>query len=485
MIHNMKTMSNRLRFILLLMLAVTATACSKSEVSLFEVPSQSILLTKPGESGSTTFDTHNITSIKVTSKPAGWSVDNIDMYTGTISVTAPSSFDNDEATEGDISLTGYTPTGSVKTLTIYVAILPHNDIDFTSTPANCYVVFQADRRYKFNPYVGGNNTALATEKVELVWQSSKDLIKYLDLRDGVASFYVESAVDENDTPTNEVTPGNAVIAARNSDGEIIWSWHIWITTTDPTLDVATLNGKTMMNRNLGANCNSEGEANEEKIMQSYGLYYQWGNKNPLPGPQRWDFHGNSDAALYNYANKEYSLKYADNTAECGTEEWSTAHPAYIILGNANNSYDWLYNSHDDSLWNGTSKSEQDPCPAGWRLPDSSVFASLDIRTADDDMAWQEAQKMYGWHLEDRTTGESYFFAAAGRRNYLDGKLDIMNDDATRPVPWSGYYWTTTTDGDNGVALYFDLNTESRTWNGMNTSRSMHRANALPVRCIRE
>ena len=93
--------------------------------------------------------------------------------------------------------------------------------------------------------------------------------------------------------------------------------------------------------------------------------------------------------------------------------------------------------------------------------------------------------MYGWHLEDSTTGESHFFTAAGRRNYLDGRLDIINDDDFRPIPWSGYYWTATTDGAQAKALFFDLNTETRTWNAINTSRSMHRANALPVRCVRE
>ena len=165
--------------------------------------------------------------------------------------------------------------------------------------------------------------------------------------------------------------------------------------------------------------------------------------------------------------------------------WANDNTLSFIKGNPENGYDWLYANHDDTLWSTTTKSEQDPCPAGWRVADISVFENLTIEAMDDNMSWEEAQPMYGWNLEDSATGETHFFTAAGRRNYLDGRLDIINDDDFRPIPWSGYYWTASTDGVDAKALFFDLNTETRTWNGINTSRSMHRANALPVRCIRE
>ena len=71
------------------------------------------------------------------------------------------------------------------------------------------------------------------------------------------------------------------------------------------------------------------------------------------------------------------------------------------------------------------------------------------------------------------------------RNYLDGRLDNMNTNLELPVPWSGYYWTTTTIGGDASALYFNLNTDTRTWNGFDAAHAMHRANALPIRCVRE
>jgi uncharacterized protein (TIGR02145 family) len=145
----------------------------------------------------------------------------------------------------------------------------------------------------------------------------------------------------------------------------------------------------------------------------------------------------------------------------------------------------MYNGHDNTLWSTTAKTENDPCPAGWRVPDASVYANLTIATTYDQMAWETLQPQYGIMLTDTETAAEFFFTAQGRRNYLDCRLDIINDDEVCPIPWSGYYWTATTDGGDASAMFFDLNTTTRTWNGFDAKRAMHRANALPVRCVKE
>lgn len=470
--------------ILLLGVTLTSTSCSKEEVNSFAVPAGSILVSMPGESGYTTFDTFNIASIVPASVPKGWSVDNIDLYKGTITVTAPSSFEDEEVEEGTLSLTGYTPLGVANSLTIYVAILPNADVDYCNAPANCYIANKPKTRFKFNGMVGGNATPLATSQVKLLWQSSDQLIKYLDLRDGVVRFYIDE-VKEDDKPTGKVKPGNALIGGYDENDELLWSWHIWVTNSDPTADVITLGGKSLMNINLGGDANSKGSTEAEDILNGYGLYYQWGRKEPFVGPYSYNFSGNRNLSMFNAKGGELTLLYTEAAAEVSNVEYAAANPLCILLGNKDNGYDWLYDQHDDSLWAGATKSEQDPCPAGWRVPEASVFESLTITAKDDAMAWEEAQPMYGWWLEDTTNGATHFFSAAGRRNYLDGHLDNMNDDSFLPVPWSGYYWTRTVEGANAKALYFDLNTETRTWNGIDTSHSMQRANALPIRCVKE
>ncbi|MBO7199160.1 MAG: hypothetical protein J6V26_03915 [Alistipes sp.] len=470
--------------------AVLATmfvsSCSREESNSLEVPSQSILVAMPGQTGTTSFDSSNITSITVTSTPAGWTVNSIDMYASTITVTAPSSFDNEEVESGTLSLKGYTPTGDTTTLSIYLAIVP-KEVDYSNAPANCYVACQPATRYKFDPKCGGNGSVeLATAEVKILWQTEVDLVKYLDMRDGYATFYIAPAENEDGEELSTVVPGNALIAAYNESGDIIWSWHIWVTNNDPMAAENTfeLNGVTMMNHNLGADTNNEGEADSDAILRSYGLYYQWGRKEPIPGPHTSNFAGNYDDILYNNKGYEVKLQY-EESAVGGSVAWTTANPLSVVKGDAENAYDWLNGAHDNTLWSATAKSDSDPCPAGWRVPDSSVFKTLTIAEVDDAMPWAEAQTMYGWMLEDTATGNTHFFSAAGRRNYLDGRLDNMNTNDELPVPWSGYYWSTSVEGTNAKALYFNLNTNTRTWNGIESERAMQRANAMPVRCVKE
>ncbi|MBR2429735.1 MAG: hypothetical protein IKB15_07175 [Alistipes sp.] len=468
-------------------IATLNVSCKKEATDEFEVPSDSILIEMNmplGAEGTTSFVSHNIASISAVSEPKGWEVTKIDMYRKEITVRSPKSFDDGEVKSGNITLTGYTALGADTSVTIYVAILENEDIDYSNAPANCYIANKPATRFLFNPYRGGGNgeVELNTDHIELIWESTEELINFIDMRDGKASLYLQPIKDDNGEFTDKVVTGNALIGAYDANDKLIWSWHIWVTNSDPTTDTIDLNGKALMNINLGADCNSEGD--HERVGDSYGMYYQWGRRTPIVGPNTWNFALNEDKLTYNSDGLIVRLQYTESTADSGTAKWAEDNPTTMIVGNKDNAYDWLYEGHDE-LWSATEKSEHDPCPAGWRVPDSSIYEGLTISSVDDAMAWQEAQKMYGWHLVD-AAGGSFFFTAQGRRNYLDGHLDIVNDDATRPIPWSGYYWTaTTTDDGRASAMFFDLNSATRTWNGFEASRAMYRANALPIRCVRE
>ena len=499
----------KLRFYNHLMLAVVAlvmmfVGCKKEETIDFEVPSDSILIEIGGygKEGTTRFTSENVSAVDVVSTPAGWEVVNVDMYAKTITVKAPEyeaiysdelKDDEKAVMSGLVTLKVYTPAGKNMSVNVYVAILINADVNYVDAPANCYIANKYNTRYLFDPMVGGSSTQLETSYIEIIWQTYSDLIKYVDMqeKDGkmVASFYVDELVEDSEAQ-GKLRPGNALIGAYSESGELLWTWHVWVTNSDPTNDTITLDGRTLMNINLGADCNSEGEIDTQNgadniIGRSYGMYYQWGRRTPIIGPNSWNFILNENMTLYNKENlAAVKLSYEESTAETGTLAWALANPLEMILGYKENGYDWLYADHQE-LWSANSKSEHDPCPAGWRIPDSSIYANLTIDPVDDNMNWQDAKGMYGWHLLDTTSGESHFFTAQGRRNYLDGRLDIVNDDELRPIPWSGYYWTATTSEDCGVAMFFDLNSATRTWNGFDAAYKMQRANALPVRCVRE
>lgn len=493
----MKIKDMKLRFFNHLILAVFAismvlSGCKKSETMDFDVPSESILFEFGGYDidGTTTFSSENVSTVSVGSTPSGWEIVAVDMYEKSITVHSPTkeAIESKEAVDsGTIYLNVFTPSGKQKSVSIYVAILVNEDISYYDSPANCYIANKYNRRYLFNPMIGGSSTPLNTSYVEVIWQTSKDLIKYVEMQDGVASFFIDELMDEDDKPMGRLQMGNALIGAYSESGELLWTWHIWVTNSNPESETITLNGRTLMNINLGADINSEGDDNSEenRVGRSYGLYYQWGRRTPFVGPAMWNFWDNKDMAIYNSSGYLTYLDYVASDDTTGDVAWALNNPMSIITGNNNNGYDWLFSGHDQ-LWSETSKSEHDPCPKGWRIPDSSIFENLTISPVDDAIVdWQKAQKMYGWHLEDENG--SYFFSAAGRRNYLDGKLDNMNDDSTKPIPWSGYYWTSSAaENGDAKAMWFDLNSESRTlWNGFDAARSMHRANAMPVRCVKE
>lgn len=112
----------------------------------------------------------------------------------------------------------------------------------------------------------------------MVWQSKSGLIQYTELRDGKVSFYVGADSDDEE----KIKEGNAVIGAYDAGGTMIWSWHIWAVNYNPETSKVLFNGYNMMDRNLGALANDN--STTDKILASYGLYYQWGRKDPFIGP---------------------------------------------------------------------------------------------------------------------------------------------------------------------------------------------------------
>lgn len=94
--------------------------------------------------------------------------------------------------------------------------------------------------------------------------------------------------------------GNALIGAFNSNDEIIWSWHIWITANKPhekpivyytykwdsngiKSNETREAGFGVMSCNLGALSNNpDNYSNWSQVAKTHGMLYQWGRKDPFP-----------------------------------------------------------------------------------------------------------------------------------------------------------------------------------------------------------
>lgn len=223
--------------------------------------------------------------------------------------------------------------------------------DLSAQQANCYVISAAGA-YKF-PALQGNSEEAAGEvfDVELVWET------YNTETSVTANSVIEAVDFENNwiyfkTPET-LKPGNALIAAKGVDGKIIWSWHIWIPETAYTVSDFGISSVNMMSRNLGALVDAEVPAEGTVDVRSFGLFYQWGRKDPFVSSKRVNTSSHALVAGTDWTKNGGQMTIAETIQK----------PTVF----ADFKGDWLA-AHDNELWGDHgAKTIYDPCPAGYRV----------------------------------------------------------------------------------------------------------------------
>lgn len=471
--------------LLLVAAALCAVSCNKDGERGRLSFENSAVYFRAGETKTLKFTASNVKSFSVSSKPTEWSDAEVDAAARTVRITAPAA-DNDKADlSGTLTLSGKADNGKTVTASVFVSI--SEEVDMSARPANSFIVNRKQTNYLFDAmHAGDGRTALETASVKIIWQRPSGLVEYLTLGDnGKASFYV-GADDDDDT---RIQQGNALIGAYDKDGSLLWSWHVWAVDYDPADNgTVVFNGCEMMNRNLGALACSNASSGD--ILDSYGLYYQWGRKDPFVGPGTYDFSNGSSATMYNEKGNSVTLSVKESSAETGTAEYAREHPVTFIAGVEESGYDWMWGSHSDALW-GAEKTANDPCPYGWKVAPAAAFAALTIADPLAGVSYEEYADKYGWTLTDGSA-ESLFMGA-GRRIYPDGKFQniYVNPDSERQVrnvamydqPWIGLYWTTGASSSQASAFYFFFNKLHVENSRVGGIVSHYRANGMPVRCV--
>lgn len=374
--------------------------------------------------------------------------------------------------------------------------------------ANCYIV-QSEGEYKFkadNQFNLGAGLPVPPEihpvGAGLIWQSGPDLISDIALTEEDGTPYIEFEVLN--------ARGNALIAALDDEGEIVWSWHIWMPESEITA-IPTATGYEIMNLNLGALNDHAGDA------ESYGMLYQWGRKDPFPASATLTGDQTTlSAPVYDIENAPLAFSnsswgsMADNTIE-----YSVAHPLTVLSNYSQfaTSRDWLKASlSDDSLWgnpegdyrdsetnlfpNKGRKTCYDPSPAGWRVPPADVFRNFtttggyawdfvdfNVKDVNGDGIIDLNDYNYGWVFNVSDKAASYFPAAArfdGSFAMLMGSMSGLWGNYWSNAPYSGMA------GGAFSALSFQI--KSQTGQEMITaspSAGASRADAFSIRCIRE
>ena len=329
--------------------------------------------------------------------------------------------------------------------------------------ANCYVV-SSRGTYSF-PTVKGNSSQSvgAVVSAAVLWESFGtsqaplvgDLISKVSYSNGIVTFQTNNTFKE----------GNAVIAAKDVRGKILWSWHIWLT-DQPKAQVYYNNAGTMMDRNLGATSANPGDVG------ALGLLYQWGRKDP--------FLGSSSISSSTVAKSTITWPSAvESNSSNGTIAYATAHPTTFITYNSSN-YDWYYTGSSttaNTRWTTSSsnKSIYDPCPAGWRVPDGGSNGVWS-KALGSSSSFSQSSLYDGTNEGMNFSGKfgsasTIWYPASGSRSF--------RDDSLYNVGYYGVYWSASPDGYSAYGLYFGNG------GGVDPSNDDDRASGQSVRCLQE
>ena len=281
---------------------------------------------------------------------------------------------------------------------------------------------------KNNKGADDNNITVAT--AELLWQDAEGLITNV----GIDGDYLTLTVGENAADQE----GNAVVAAKDGSGNIVWSWHIWV--TKQTFAEADLTSVATGSHDYQVTPVNLGWVGDP-VSQGYNTYYQWGRKDPFPGTGSVTFDGTTTATI------------ADNIKNPTT---------FYKTGNKPNT-STAYNLWDaqqtgtGNITTATKKTVYDPCPAGFCVPTGNLYYYIK-NGVDVTSDWDDTYK--GRNLTSVTP--NVFFPAAGYRNYSSGAP--IGD-----VGSYGYCWSSSASGDasahrlyiNGENFAWDLNYRAR------------------------
>ena len=342
-------------------------------------------------------------------------------------------------------------------------IYQYGPVDLSASgTANSYIVSSAGSFF-FKSVKGNSSTSVgAVASVSVLWESFGtstapsvgDLVQSVSYRDGDIYFTTPSTFKE----------GNAVIAAKDASGKILWSWHIWLT-DQPQEQEYYNNAGTVMDRNLGATSSTPGDVG------ALGLLYQWGRKDP--------FLGSSSISSSTVAKSTIIWPSAvSSDSSSGTIAYAIANPTTFIGCNGSNE-DWYYTgstSTDNTRWttSESAKSIYDPCPSGWRVPDGGsdgVWAKAIGSSSSFNYPYKstdEGMNFSGKFGSDQTI----WYPASAYRHGSDGGLDYVG------YYGDGSYWSASPSNNDAYYLFF-IGT------GYVYLSGHSRAGGLSVRCLQE
>ena len=210
--------------------------------------------------------------------------------------------------------------GKIRPLNITVDVpAEFTDLSAGGKIANCYMIQNesgenfgfrlATRAYSEGKGTNTDLTITNAYNATVLWQSTEGLISSVTYNRVNQMIYFKRDTQKT---------GNAVIALRSREGQVIYSWNIWV--PGETVGTNKFGSYELMDRNLGA----YGTSSYTKV----GAFYQQGRKDPFPGASSGTGSQNSVAV---YPDVIKTVKAQDGK----TQEWANYHPNVFIWGTDN------------------------------------------------------------------------------------------------------------------------------------------------------
>lgn len=306
-----------------------------------------------------------------------------------------------------------------------------------------------------DPYIYNNSNCVPSDAV-VIWEDRLNTVSNVKLSEDKRNILFDVSPDF-------ICQGNAIVAVRDSNGIVLWSWHLWLTPFLPDSDPIsiTYNGTEhkIMYQNLGQV--SQGDRINFKsqsvkvrytqipdddseplslvltITQSGKLiepeasycYYQWGRKDPMiSSTSVWynaDFQEMTEIMTKGFLSDSTSgLSILADYIRTPGYFWTSSHTqevfTYYNLWNMNNS-------------NTTEvKTVYDPSPVGYRVARNSIVALLNqtISSATDGAYGT------GVNITNPSGGSPIFFAACGYRSSVNGLVQGMTSEDKFGTVWT-------------------------------------------------
>ena len=283
------------------------------------------------------------------------------------------------------------------------------------------------------------------------------------------------------------TAGNALVAITDKEGTVLWSYHVWVSDAAEVSCNTPIGGQyTILDRNLGAtSVDNRSQTTEELIRNSFGLFYQWGRKDPFPRllHRTARVTANSYSAQLPFTNSVQrldrtigSIGYAtrnpnqriwlDNTSGCN---WLTSYVGELWgFHYSANSIDRLVS--ENKLRNGV-KTVYDPCPAGYKVADVKHIKGLVELNAEK---LTNRDKLYGYDFDTGASATTYIPASGWV------KSGIADNQALCYEGYWGMLWSSASGLMNVNYMYL----HSASTAVFADSHVCVRGNMCPVRCVK-